>query len=361
MITDLTFQSTAYGAIRVANRLVMAPMSRNRATVQGHATALMAKYYGQRASAGLIVSEGMHPCQVGQGFANAPGLFTNEQAASWKPVTKAVHDKGGKIVAQLMHAGRIGHPDLYPSAHRSIAPSAVAAAGEAYTPGGMKPYPLPREMTVADIEQAIADYVNAARLAIEAGFDGIEVHAGNGFLIHQFLSQNTNHRIDQFGGPVENRIRFAQQTIAACAEAIGAGRVGVRISPANPYNDIAEGDTDAIYRALVPSLSCDLAYLHIMEANNRDMTQQIRALWQGPFILNPHKDTRSWPTSTEVISPILNENLADGVALGALFLANPDLVARLKVDAVLNLPDEATFYGGDSRGYTDYPTLDQVV
>jgi len=361
MSRDLLFQPTSYGNINVANRLVMAPMSRNRATVQGHATPLMAKYYGQRATAGLIISEGMHPCQVGQGFANAPGLFTDEQAASWRPVTEAVHAKGGKIFAQIMHAGRIGHPALYPSAHESIAPSAIAAAGTTYTPEGMLPYPCPKEMTLADIEQAIADHVKAARLAMDAGFDGIEIHAGNGFLIHQFMSQNTNQRSDQFGGSLENRIRFAQQLIKACVAAIGADRIGVRLSPANPYNDISEGDTPDIYGALVPSLPADLAYLHVMEANNRDMTQQIRDLWTGALIVNPHADAQSWPAGPEVVPPLLSSGLAEGVALGLLFLANPDLIARLKSNAELNLPDEATFYGGDSRGYTDYPTLDQLV
>lgn len=352
--------STTFGDIKTQNRLVMAPMSRNRATVHGEATALMAKYYTQRASAGLIISEGIQPCEVGQGFANTPGLYTEEHVESWQQVTKAVHAAGGKIVAQIMHAGRIGHPSLYPSNHTSIAPSSVRANGKVFTPDGMQSYPEPREMSLGDIAQAVADHANCARMAIEAGFDGIEVHAGNGFLIHQFMAENTNHRADRYGGDILSRISFAQESVEACVDAIGASRVGVRISPANPYNDIVEGNTKAIYDALVPSLPMHLAYLHVMEANNRSQTQAIREIWSGPLILNPHQDQSAWPASPSVLEPLLSSGLAEGVALGALFLANPDLVARLQSGSKLNEPDEATFYGGAERGYTDYPTLEEV-
>ena len=361
MISRIAQSETTFGDIKVNNRLIMAPMSRNRATATGEATALMAKYYAQRASAGLIISEGIQPSEVGQGFANTPGLFTKSQVESWQHVTNAVHAKGGKIVAQIMHAGRIGHPSIYPSHHVSLAPSPVPAKGKAFTPDGMQTYPVPREMSLGDIAQTVADHTHSARLAIDAGFDGIEIHAGNGFLIHQFIAENTNLRTDRYGGNIPNRISFALEVINACVDEIGASRVGVRLSPANPYNDINEGDTQAIYQALIPSLPKHLAYVHVMEANNRKQTDAIREMWAGPLILNPHEDQSSWPASSNVLDPLLSSGLAEGISLGALFLANPDLVARLKKGFKLNLPDETTYYGGAEHGYTDYPTMENIL
>ncbi|MCT6698617.1 alkene reductase [Rheinheimera sp. 4Y26] len=345
------------GALALQNRFVMAPMSRNRATADGLATALMAQYYAQRASAGLIISEGMQPSVTGQGFAQSPGLHNQQQADSWRPVTAAVHRQGGRIVAQLMHAGRIGHPSLYASAHQSLAPSAIAASGFAYTAAGPQPYPVPRAMTGADIRQCIDDFATAARFAIEAGFDGVEIHAGNGFLLHQFMTQHCNQRTDLYGGSVQNRLRLTLEVVAAVADAIGAHRTGVRLSPQNPYNDMQEADAMMLYPALCRQLPADLAYLHLMEAANRDMTLQLRQLWQGCLILNPHQSAESGPVTPQIAAEVLQQDVADAVAFGALFLANPDLVARSRRGGPYNQPDANFFYGGDATGYTDYPTL----
>ncbi|ASM78361.1 12-oxophytodienoate reductase [Vitreoscilla filiformis] len=343
----------------LANRLVMAPMTRNRATPDGQATALMARYYAQRASAGLIISEGIQPSPVGQGFMNTPGLHDARQVGSWRQVTQAVHAQGGRIVAQLMHAGRIGHPSLYASAHQPIGPSALPAAGVAFTPSGPQPYPVPRALSLDEIRQTCADFAQAARNALDAGFDGVEVHAGNGFLLHQFMARNCNARTDAYGGSPANRVRFTLEVVNAVSQAIGAERTGVRISPANPYNDIDEGESAALYRALVPELPA-LAYLHIMEAGNRAQTLEIRRLWAGRLVLNPHADARSWPATPQVIEPLLRNGVVDAVCFGALFLANPDLVERLSRQAELNSADPTTFYGGGAKGYTDYPTLSEV-
>lgn len=344
------------GAIPLDNRLVMAPMTRNRATPAGEATALMSRYYAQRASAGLIVSEGIQPSQIGQGFMNTPGLHEQRQVVAWQQVTQAVHAAGGRIVAQLMHAGRIGHPTLYSSAHQSVAPSALAAEGQTFTPGGMQPYPVPRPLSLAEIRQTSREFAEAARNALAAGFDGVEIHAGNGFLLHQFMARNTNARTDVYGGSAANRVRFTLEVVQAVCEAIGADRTGLRISPANPYNDIEEGDTLDLYRTLLPALPA-LAYLHVMEAGNRAQTLDIRQRWSGRLILNPHVDAISWPAAPQVIEPLLREGVADAVCFGTLFLANPDLVERLRRQAPLNTADPATFYGGDATGYTDYPAL----
>ncbi|MFG2296223.1 alkene reductase [Streptomyces sp. NPDC048603] len=351
------FQPVTMGKLSLANRLVMAPMSRNRSTPEGVATELMATYYGQRASAGLIITEGVQPSTVGQGFMNSPGLHSAGQAESWKQVTAAVHARGGTIVAQLMHSGRIGHPSLYPSAHRSVAPSAVQAAGQAFGPEGPLDYQVPHELTAEEIAQTVQDHVDAAAFAIEAGFDGVELHAGNGFLLHQFLADNTNRRTDGYGGSIENRIRFVVEVAEAVAMRIGADRVGIRISPANPYNDIAESDTDELYPALLDALP-PVAYLHVMEGGNRERTLALREQWQGAFILNPHPDGMV-PVTAELAARTLDENAADAVALGAAFLANPDLPARIQAGGPYNEGDQSKWYGGDHTGYTDYPALDQ--
>ncbi|MFF1925107.1 alkene reductase [Streptomyces sp. NPDC058221] len=352
------FDSALFGKIQLNNRLVMAPMTRNRAKPCGGATELMAQYYAQRASAGLIITEGIQPSAVGQGFMNTPGLHHPEQVRTWRTVTDAVHAAGGAIVAQLMHAGRIGHPSLYAGAHQSVAPSAIAAAGQCFTPSGPLDYPTPRELTPDKIAETVSDFASAARNAIEAGFDGVEIHAGNGFLLHQFLAENTNHRTDAYGGPIANRIRFTLEVTEAVVNAIGNERTSMRLSPANPYNDISEGDSEGLYGALVPALP-ELAFLEVCEIVTRPVTQAIRQAWEGNLILNPHMTPDSFPASAEAARSVLEEDLADAVSLGALFLANPDLPARIEAGSPFNATDEATFYGGDHRGYTDYTFLDQ--
>ncbi len=350
------FNATHLGAFKLENKIIMAPMSRNRATHDGLATDLMATYYAQRASAGMIISEGIQPSVQGQGFMNSPGLHSQQQKESWRKVTHSVHNEGGLIVAQLMHSGRIGHPSLYESAHQSVAPSAIAAKGQTFTPNGLQDYLTPKALSQQEIKKCIQDFVLAARNAIDAGFDGVEIHAGNGFLLHQFMASNTNTRTDEYGGSIENRNRFVVEVSQAVANAIGADKTGIRISPGNPYNDIEELDSEVLYSNLIARLP-KLAFLHLMEANNREQTLKIRHQWQGPFILNPHKTQKEGAVTPEIAAQVLKDELADAVCFGALFVSNPDLVQRIKINAPFNELDPSTFYGGDHRGYTDYPTL----
>lgn len=350
------FEPVSVGKLTLPNRLVMSPMTRNRATPEGHATSLMAEYYSQRASAGLIISEGIQPSVVGKGYVDTPGLHDEDQAESWRQVTDAVHDAGGRIIAQLMHTGRIGHPAFYPDGLHPVAPSPVRADQQTFTGTEMLDLVEPRELTVTEIGETLADFANAARNAIAAGFDGVEIHGANGYLPHQFLSTNTNLRTDEYGGSVAARIRFALEVTQAVADAIGPERTGLRISPANSYNGIAETETLETYSALVSQLP-DIAYLHIMEAGDRSLTTQLRALWDGVLILNPHPTPTSFPATTDAAAAAVEEGVADAVSLGQAFLANPDLPERIHVGGPLNDADPETFYGGDHRGYTDYPTL----
>lgn len=350
------FDPIVLGGRRLASRVVMAPMTRSRAYGPGaEPTELMATYYAQRATAGLIVTEGIQPSPVGQGYPDTPGLHTAGQVRAWRTVTDAVHREGGVIFAQLMHTGRISHPSLLPDGLAPVGPSPVAAKGQVFTHEGPKEFVTPKELTDAEIRQTVADFADAARNAIEAGFDGVELHGANGYLIHQFLAPNTNRRTDAWGGSTEGRIRFAVEVASAVAEAIGSDRVGLRISPGNVYNDIAEEEPAEVYAALLERLAgLDLAYLHLMEGPDRDLTERLRKDWPGTFVLNPF-------TYPDVTGPdalrLVEDGSADMVAYGALFLANPDLPRRLAAGGPFNAADKATFYGGDHRGYTDYPTL----
>ncbi|MFF3245701.1 alkene reductase [Streptomyces sp. NPDC002870] len=342
---------------QLGNRIAMAPMTRSRAHGEGlTVTDSTVEYYGQRASAGLIITEGIQPSVIGQGYPNTPGLHSAEQVAAWRKVTDAVHAEGGKIFAQIMHAGRIGHPVLFPDGQVSVAPSAVAAAGQLYTHEGPKDFIAPRELSGDEVRATVGEFVEAARNAIEAGFDGVELHGANGYLIHQFLAPNTNLRTDEWGGSVENRIRFAVEVTKAVAAAIGAERTGLRISPGNPYNDIAETDSEKVYPALVQELEpLGLGYLHIVETDPglRDVTLALRKQFSGTFILNPATEG---PTDHRALG-LIEDGIADILAFGALFLANPDLPVRLKTEGPYNTPDTASFFGGDDKGYIDYPTL----
>ncbi|MFF3455923.1 alkene reductase [Streptomyces sp. NPDC002730] len=343
---------------QLGNRIAMAPMTRSRAFGEGlTVTDSTVEYYGQRASAGLIITEGIQPSVLGQGYPNTPGLHSDEQIAAWRKVTDAVHAKGGKIFAQIMHAGRIGHPVLWPDQELvSVAPSAVAAAGQLYTQEGPKDFIAPRELSAAEIPAVIGEFVDASRNAIEAGFDGVELHGANGYLIHQFLADNTNLRTDEWGGSVQNRIRFAVEVTKAVAEAIGAERTGLRVSPGNSYNDIAETDPEATYPALVKELEpLGLGYLHVVEMvpGFREVTLALRKQFSGTFILNPATEG---PTDHGALG-LIEDGIADILAFGALFLANPDLPARLKAEGPYNTPDTASFFGGDDKGYIDYPAL----
>ncbi|MEU6591707.1 alkene reductase [Streptomyces sp. NPDC046881] len=350
------FDSIDLGGKRLTSRVVMAPMTRSRAYGPGaEPTELMATYYAQRAGAGLIVTEGIQPSVVGQGYPDTPGLHTPGQVKAWQNVTEAVHREGGVIYAQLMHSGRIGHPSLLPDGLVPVAPSAVAAEGQVFTHEGPKDFTVPKELSEAEIRQTIEDYATAARNAIEAGFDGVEIHGANGYLIHQFLAPNTNRRDDAWGGDVEGRIRFAVEVTTAVAEAIGGHRVGLRIAPGIPFNDMAEDNPGETYSALLGRIAgLDLAYLHLVEGPDRDLTRSLRGAWPGTFVLNPF-------TFPDVTGPdalkLVEDGTADMVAFGALFLANPDLPRRLAAGGPFNTPDPSTFYGGDHRGYTDYPAL----
>ncbi|MFE2959475.1 alkene reductase [Nocardia tengchongensis] len=352
------FEPVSIGRLRLPSRLVMAPMTRNRATAEGLVTELTAEYYAQRASAGLIISESIQPSVIGQGYFLTPGLHNAEQTAAWRRVTDAVHAAGGRIVAQLTHTGRIGHPVLYPDNALPVAPSPIASGEQLFTPEGMIDHPQPREMTAADITDTIADFTAAARNAIAAGFDGVEVHGANGFLLHQFLADNTNQRTDAYGGSTTNRIRFVTEVVAAVADAIGADRTGIRLSPGNPYNHIEEPDPAPLYVELLTALAdLDLAYVHLVEGGDRELTTKLRAAWPGALILNPHPTPEAFPATVDAATEALESGVADAISLGALWLANPDLDARIQAGAPFNTPDQATFYGGTHIGYTDYPSL----
>ncbi|MEX2291475.1 MAG: alkene reductase [Mycobacteriales bacterium] len=357
-MTSPLFSPYRLGDLVLANRLVMAPMTRNRAGADGVPTASMITYYAQRATAGLIVTEGTQPSAVGQGYPLTPGIHTAEQAAGWRQVTDAVHGQGGHIYLQIMHAGRISHPSLQPGGERPVAPSAVRPAGQVFTPSGLQDFMDPRPLETDEIAGIVQQYADAARLAVEqGGFDGVEVHGANGYLPHQFLAEGTNSRTDRYGGSAENRARFLIEVTTAVAAAVGGERVGVRLSPANSFNDIVEHETEAVYAAVVAGLApLGLTYLHVVEGPAA-VTEQIRQAWSGTLIVNA---AFSLPTTPENLQGLLG-GPADLVAVGRAFLANPDLVQRLQLDAPLNPADETSFYGGTDAGYIDYPALDQAA
>ena len=342
------------GELRLPHRLAMAPMTRDRSTPSGAPTLLNAEYYAQRASTALIISEGTQPSDDGQGYLLTPGVYTEEHVAGWRLVTDAVHAAGGRIVIQLMHVGRISSPDNTPHGRQPVAPSAVRPAGTMFTASGMKPMPEPRALSEAEIAETVADFRRAAAAAVAAGADGVEIHGANGYLLHQFLSNNANIRTDGYGGAVANRIRFAVEVATAVADEIGPGRTGIRIAPGNPFNDVREDDVAEVYPALIAALApLGLAYLHVAHSGDEALLTGIRAGWPGVLLLNRGGADLATRTAD------LTAGRADVIAVGALALANPDLVARIRSGAALNTPDKSTFYSGDAHGYTDYPTLAQ--
>jgi N-ethylmaleimide reductase len=349
------FDPYQLGRARLTNRIVMSPMTRSRArdTVP---SPLAAEYYAQRATAGLIVTEGTQPSPVGQGYPDTPGLHSAEQVAAWRQVTDAVHKAGGVIYAQLLHTGRIGHPSLLPAGLHPVAPSATRAAGQVFTHDGPKDFVTPRALSDDGVRQTVGDFADAARNALTAGFDGVELHGANGYLIHQFLAPNTNRRTDAWGGSPEARARFGVEVATAVADVVGPGKLGFRISPGSPVNDMAEDDPEDTYVALLSGLApLGMSYVHVMEAaGGRDLTHRLRKEWDGTLILNPH--TSPEPTGPAALG-LIEDGTADLIAFGALFLANPDLPARLAAGGPYNAPDRATFFGGDHRGYIDYPAL----
>ena len=354
------FQPVRLGSYELANRIVMAPLTRSRAGPDGVPRPLMAEYYAQRASAGLIISEATNISPQGRGYAFTPGLFSCAQVEGWRHVTQAVHTHGGRIFAQLWHVGRISHPSLQPGGVAPVAPSAIRPAVSAFTESGLQPCVTPRALEIPEIHAIIRHYCEAARKALLAGFDGVEIHAANGYLIEQFLRDSTNQRTDAYGGSRQNRARLLLEVTEAVARACGGARVGIRLSPVSPSNDVgADSDPEATYLHVVEHLNAfDLAYLHVIEgatqgprevAGGFDL-QVLRRAFKSRYIANNGYDLR-------LALDARRRDLADLIAFGRPFIANPDLVQRLRLGAELNVPDRATFFGGGAAGYTDYPCL----
>ena len=351
------FAPVQVGRYALQNRIVMSPMTRARAQYDGTPGELAAEYYAQRASVGLIVAEGTQPSDDGQGYTLTPGIYTPEHIAGWREVTEAVHASGGRIFIQLMHVGRISHPDNTPHHRQAVAPSAIAPGAQMFTATGLQDIPMPRALSLSEIEQTIADFRHAARSAVDAGADGIEVHGANSYLPHQFLAPSANIRADRYGGSVENRARFAIELMAAIADEIGADRTAIRLSPGSTLNGIDEGvDGPLLYRHLVAELDkLGLAYLHIMHNGDEELLRDIRSLWTRTLILNrPGR-------AVEEAGADVASGLADLEAYGQMILANPDFVSRLITGAPMNEADPATYFGGDARGYTDYPDLQTLM
>ncbi|CAL9482277.1 N-ethylmaleimide reductase [Streptomyces sp. enrichment culture] len=356
--TTELFEPARLGPVDLPNRLLMAPLTRNRAEADGTPTPLMATYYAQRASAGLIIAEASTPNAVGQTYPNITAVHGPRHVAGWRRVTDAVREADGRMFLQLQHGGRVGHPAT--SGLTPVAPSPVPLPGTIFTPDGHRPAVVPREMTAADIRATVADFARAARNALDAGFEGVEVHSANGHLLHQFLARNTNRRTDGYGGPVERRLRFTTEVTGAVAAEIGAERVGLRVSPGNTVNGIAEGETEEIYPALAERLGgLGLAYLHLVSADpDAPVFGGIRAAWPGTLVANPVLEEMSSDAVHRASGRLLAAG-ADLIALGRPFLANPDLVRRLRLGAPLNqVRDRYLMYVGGADGYTDYPALD---
>jgi N-ethylmaleimide reductase len=354
------FAPLRLGAIELANRIVMAPLTRNRAEGEGRIPSPLApEYYGQRASAGLIVAEATQISPMGQGYMDTPGIYSQAQVAAWKHVTAEVHRRGGRIVLQLWHVGRISHVSLLPDGAAPVAPSALRANAKTYTAEGFSDVSEPRALRLDEIPALLEDFRHAARNAIAAGFDGVEVHAANGYLIDQFLRDGSNHRDDAYGGSIENRTRLLFEVVQAVAQEIGAERTGVRLSPVTPANDAHDSDPQPLFERAVERLDpLGLAFLHVIEGATGGPRDNIafdyaalRAKFRGPWLVNNGYDKA-------LAERVLGSGAADAVAFGRPFIANPDLVERLRRDAPLNPLDADTLYGGGAKGYTDYPTLD---
>lgn len=353
-MSDSLFTPVALGAIELANRIVMAPMTRDRAGPGDVPTALMVEYYAQRASAGLIVTEGAQPSAVGKGYWRTPGIHSAEQVEGWRAVADAVHARGGRIVMQLMHCGRVVVPANRGFDADVIAPSAIACPAPVPGPDGVPvPTATPREITVEEMPALLDEYAQAARNAIAAGLDGVELHCASGYLINQFLNPASNQRTDDYGGSAENRIRFPIAVLRALADAIGADRVGFRISPGNPYNGMDPSDPAATFGPFVKAANAlGLAFCHVVDMGlpDLDTLALLRANFSGPIIANNNLKADS-------ARALLDAGQAEAVSFGRAYIANPDLVERIAAGAPLAKPDFSLLYTGEERGYTDYPTL----
>jgi len=351
------FSTTRIGPYTLRNRLVMAPMTRSRADdVTGVPSDLAVTYYGQRADAGLIITEGAYPSATGKGYVRTPGIYSEAQIQAWKTVTDAVHAKGGRIFLQLMHAGRISHPSLQPAGVTPVAPSAVQPAGKVFTATGPQDFVTPRALTTDEVSGVVDEYRRATRHALEAGFDGVELHAASGYLPEQFLSSGTNQRTDRYGGSLANRARFILDVLTAMAAEAGGDHVGIKIAPEMGFNDISDAAPQETYRYLVEQLApLHLAYLHVARTKSEfDYRALLRPLFNGTYL-------QGGGLTQETAQSLIANDQADAVVFGSLYLANPDLVQRFHSEAPLNAPDRDTFYSAGPHGYIDYATLEAIA
>jgi N-ethylmaleimide reductase len=359
-MTKNLFTPLQVGPYKLRNRIVMAPLTRSRAADGNVPHDLNALYYAQRASAGLIISEATQVVPEGQGYIATPGVHSDPQIAGWRQVTDAVRTAGGLIFLQLWHVGRISHIDFQPDGVAPVAPSAIAAHGKTFTKNGLTDLSTPRALELSELPGVVAGYRTGAANAIAAGFDGVEIHGANGYLLDQFLRDKTNHRSDAYGGPIENRMRLLLETVDAVAAEVGADKVGVRISPENTFNDIDDSDPQTLFNAVAKALSGKgLAYLHVIEGNMAGKPDAptstfdyaaIKAAFGGNYLANFNFDKARAEAA-------IAGGKADMIAFGKFFIANPDLVTRFMLGAPLNALDDKTLYAGDKRGYTDYPVL----
>jgi len=352
------FSEGKLGGLQLAHRIVMAPLTRSRSTQPGDIpNNLNAEYYQQRTSAALIISEAAQISPQGKGYAFTPGIYSNEQIAGWRKVTDAVHKNDSRIFLQLWHVGRVSHSSLQANNSLPVAPSALAPEGQAFTYEGMLDFEVPRALETNELPGIVEQYKQAAINAKKAGFDGVEIHAANGYLLEQFLKDGTNLRDDNYGGSIENRVRLTLEVTQVVTEVWGGDHVGIRISPTGTFNSMSDSDPQALYNYLVEQLNpFNLAYLHVVESfagSARDSFDfaTLRQTFNGAYMANGGY-------TADLSEQSLKDNKSDFIAFGTLFIANPDLPARLKKGAALNDADESTFYGGDEKGYTDYPTLE---
>lgn len=345
------FDPLRVGQIELDNRIIMAPMTRSRANDEGVQPDYAAEYYRQRASAGLIITEATNVNPMAKGYVRTPGIYTSEQIESWRAVTQAVHARGGKIFMQIFHTGRIALPDFLPNNAQPVAPSAVRANGKNYTDDGMKDFVTPREVTKDEIAQTVRDFGAAAKNAITAGFDGVELHSASGYLVQQFLTTNVNLRTDEYGGSIENRTRFLFEVLDAMANAVGAQRLGVKFSPQIAFNDIEELDADEVYPYILERLNeRQLLYVHVADGTGTGWHAKLRPRYKGLYFANAGF---TYESGTELLA----RNGADAIVFATKFIANPDLPERFRRGAELSQADRATYYSRGEKGYSDYPAL----
>jgi N-ethylmaleimide reductase len=359
---EILYTPVRAGALQLPNRIIMAPMTRNRAGKGNVPTPLVAEYYRQRATAGLIITEATQVTPRGVGYPNTPGIHSAEQVEGWKVITKAVHDAGGRILLQLWHVGRSSHQLYQPNGDLPVSSSAIAIPGQVYTPEGMKPFPVPRALETSEIAGVVADFAKGAANAKAAGFDGVEIHGANGYLVDQFLRDGVNKRTDQYGGSLENRLRFMKEVTTAVAAAWEPSRVGIRLSPSGTFNGMSDSDPVATFSAALQALSAlKIAYVHVVEPMEADQrhggpgwksasARELRRHFKGAYIAAAEM-------TKDKAAALIQEGLADAAAFARLYISNPDLVNRFRKGSALAPSDPNSYYGGTEKGYTDYPAL----